>query len=176
MGHDVAAQARRRARARGDLAAANARGRNAFGHDAGAAGALAHLRDDGVAVRDRARACDHARTRMTSQRALVTWALATFHTTLFVLLAITVLYGQGRFGATLASLNTLLGLGLFVVLWTSTYLTTRRALAKADLLTGDFDRVEFVRRALRYGAVNGVVFLAVLAAALIVGSMAATPA
>jgi hypothetical protein len=113
---------------------------------------------------------------MTSQRALVTWALATFHTTLFVLLAITVLYGQGRFGATLASLNTLLGLGLFVVLWTSTYLTTRRALVKADLLTGDFDRVEFVRRALRYGAVNGVVFLAVLAAALIVGSMAATPA
>jgi hypothetical protein len=112
---------------------------------------------------------------MSDARALVLWALATFHTTLFVLALVVLLYSRGSFGATLASLNTLVGLGLFLALWITTYFTTRRALDDQDLLAETFDRPLFGRRVVRYGAVNALAFLLVLAVVLIVGSMAATP-
>ena len=110
-----------------------------------------------------------------SEQRLVIWALATFHATLFVVAAVLFLYTRGGLGALLASLNTLVGLALFVALWVTTLFTTRRALAGMDLL-GDVDEGRLARRAFRWGAVNGMAFLVVLGVVLIVGSIAATPA
>lgn len=108
------------------------------------------------------------------ERQLVTWALATFHGTLFVVVSVLFAYARGGFGGLLANLNTLVGLGLFVALWVTTFFTTGRALEGVDLL-GDLEERAFMRRAFRWGAVNGMAFIVVLGAVLIVGSIAATP-
>jgi hypothetical protein len=108
-------------------------------------------------------------------RRLVIWALATFHAAAFVIAALLLLYPRGRFGDTLASLNTLLGFGLYIALWVTTVVTTRGALRGLDPLTASMGR-EFPRRAIRWGAANGVAFLVMLAVPLIVGSIAAAPA
>ena len=112
---------------------------------------------------------------MNDGRALATWALATFHATFFILVFVLLLYSRGGFGATLASLNTLVGLGLFIALWATTLFTTRGALRGVDPLGGNVDGRRLARQAIRWGAANGVAFLAVLGVALIVGSIAAAP-
>ena len=93
---------------------------------------------------------------------LVTWSLATFHATAFVLAIVLFAYSRDALGAGLSGLNTFVGLGLFVALWGTTYVTTSRALKGLDLLTSARDRSGYPRRALRWGAVNGMAFLAVL--------------
>ena len=108
-------------------------------------------------------------------RRLTIWALATFHAAVFVLGAVLLVYPRGHFGATLAGLNTAVGLGLFLALWATTYVTTRRALAGIDLFAAEVDGVRFGNRALRLGAANGIAFVAVLGAVLIASSMIATP-
>src|SRR5207302_11331737 len=65
---------------------------------------------------------------------LVTWSLATFHATTFVLAIVLFAYSGGGLGGALSGLNTFVGLGLFVALWATTYFTTSKALAGLDLI------------------------------------------
>jgi hypothetical protein len=93
---------------------------------------------------------------------LVTWSLATFHATTFVLAIVLFAYSRGGLGAALGGLNTFVGLGLFVALWVTTYFTTARALRGLDLVRSARDREAYARRTVRWGARNGMAFLAVL--------------
>jgi hypothetical protein len=97
---------------------------------------------------------------MGSPTKLLTWALATFHATVFVLVLLA--YSRDALGPGLGELNTFVGLGLFVALWATTYLTTAGALRGLDLIGSAGDRESYARRALRWGAVNGMSFLAIL--------------
>ena len=102
------------------------------------------------------------------------WSLATFHASAFVLLIVFLLYTRDALGPALAGLNTLLGLALFVALWATTYLTTCRALEGLDLQNED-DRKLFALRAFRWGAANGLAFLAVLGLVLVASAVFVTP-
>ncbi|HTD64355.1 MAG TPA: hypothetical protein VK732_06430 [Verrucomicrobiae bacterium] len=93
---------------------------------------------------------------------LVTWSLATFHASIFVLAIVLFAYSRGGLGGALSGLNTFVGLGLFVALWATTYLTTARALAGLDLIASARDRDGYLRRTLRWGSRNGMAFLGVL--------------
>jgi hypothetical protein len=105
---------------------------------------------------------------------LVTWSLATFHATLFVLVIVLFAYRGGGLGGALGGLNTFAGLGLFVALWATTYLTTSRALKGLDLIGSARDRRAYPRRAFRWGAANGMSFLAVLGVVALVVAVANT--
>ena len=105
---------------------------------------------------------------------LVTWSLATFHATVFVLAIVLFAYSRGALGAGLSGLNTFVGLGLFVALWATTYLTTSRALADLDLIGSARDRRGYPRRALRWGAANGMSFLAILGIVAVLTAIANT--
>jgi hypothetical protein len=105
---------------------------------------------------------------------LLTWSLATFHTTVFVLAIVLLAYSGGGLGGALGGLNTFAGLGLFVALWTTTYLTTARALAGLDFIGSARDRRGYGRRAFRWGAANGMSFLAVLGIVALVVAVANT--
>src|SRR2546425_5592402 len=94
---------------------------------------------------------------------LVTWSLATFHATAFVLAIVLFAYSRDALGAGLSGLNSFVGLGLFVALWGTTYVTTSRALKGLDLLTSARDRGGDPRPALRRGAVDGMASWASLA-------------
>src|SRR6266850_7565762 len=111
---------------------------------------------------------------MGSATKLVTWALATFHATVFVLIIVVGAYSGGGLGAALGGLNTFVGLGLFVALWATTYLTTSRALKGLNLIASAGDRGSYPRRALRWGAANGMLFLAILGVIAIVTAIANT--
>jgi hypothetical protein len=105
---------------------------------------------------------------------LLTWALATFHTTVFVLVIVLFAYSGGGLGGALGGLNTFAGLGLFVALWATTYVTTARALRDLDLIGSARDRGGYGRRAFRWGAANGVSFLAILGIVAIAAAVANT--
>lgn len=105
---------------------------------------------------------------------IVAWSLATFHASAFVLAIVSFLYSRDALGPALGGLNTLLGLALFVALWATTYLTTSHALEGLDLGRDD-QRGRFARRAFRWGAVNGMAFLAVVGLVLIASAVFATP-
>ena len=105
---------------------------------------------------------------------LVTWSLATFHATAFVLVIVLFGYSGGGLGAALSGLNTFVGLGLFVALWATTYLTTSRAVKGLDLVRSSRDRSRYPRRALRWGAANGMSFLAILGVVAIVAAISNT--
>jgi hypothetical protein len=62
--------------------------------------------------------------------ASVTVALATFHTSLLVLVVLGLVYFDGGLGDALDDLNTVVGLGLFVDLWLITWMTTAEALRR----------------------------------------------
>src|SRR2546428_12394936 len=106
---------------------------------------------------------------------LVTWSLATFHATAFVLAIVLFAYSRGALGAGLSGLNTFVGLGLFLALWATTYLTTSQALKGLDLLASARDRVGYPWRALRWGAANGMSFLAILGVVAVVTAVSDTP-
>jgi hypothetical protein len=105
---------------------------------------------------------------------LLTWSLTTFHTTVFVLAIVLLAYSGGGLGQALSGLNTFAGLGLFVALWATTYLTTARALAGLDFIGSARDRSGYGRRAFRWGAANGMSFLAVLGVVALVVAIANT--
>jgi hypothetical protein len=105
---------------------------------------------------------------------LVTWSLATFHATVFVLAIVLFGYSGGGLGGALGGLNTFVGLGLFVALWATTYLTTSRALRGLDLIGSGHDRGRYPRRALRWGAANGMSFLAILGIVAVLTAIANT--
>ncbi len=100
---------------------------------------------------------------------LVVWALATFHASLFMLVALLFLHWQDVLRNILPTLNTAVGLGLFVLLWAITWWTTRRAVAVME------DDSDIVRRAARWGGVNGVLFLAIAIALGAVGLAVTEP-
>jgi len=102
---------------------------------------------------------------------LVTWSLATFHATAFVLAIVLFVYSRDALGAGLSGLNTFVGLGLFVALWGTTYVTTSRALKGLDLLTSERDRTVYAGRAPRCGAANGMAFLGILGAVAVVAAV-----
>ena len=102
---------------------------------------------------------------------LVTWSLATFHATAFVLAIVLFAYSRDALGAGLSGLNSFVGLGLFVALWGTTYVTTSRALKGLDLLTSERDRTVYAGRALRCGAANGMAFLGILGAVAVVAAV-----
>jgi hypothetical protein len=105
---------------------------------------------------------------------LLTWSLATFHTTVFVLVIVLFAYAGGGLGGALGGLNTFAGLGLFVALWATTYVTTARALRGLDLIGSARDRGGYGRRAFRWGAANGMSFLAILGIVAIVVAISNT--
>ena len=107
---------------------------------------------------------------------LLEWVLGTFHTSVFGIVLLLLLYPRGSFGATLEGLSTLSGLAIFVALWASTLFTTRRALAGLNWLDDDPAQMAvFFRRALRWGGVNGMLFLAALGAILLLSALVTTP-
>ena len=110
---------------------------------------------------------------MGSGMKLVTWSLATFHATVFVLVIVLFAYSGGGLGGALSGLNTFVGLGLFGVLWATTYFATAQALRGIDLNAPD-DRRGYVWRAFRWGAANGMSFLAVLGIVAIVTAIGST--
>jgi hypothetical protein len=105
---------------------------------------------------------------------LLTWSLATFHTTVFVLIIVLFAYSGGGLGGALGGLNTFAGLGLFMALWATTYVTTARALRGLDLIGSARDRGGYGRRAFRWGAANGMSFLAILGIVAIGAAVANT--
>jgi len=105
---------------------------------------------------------------------LVTWSLATFHATVFVLAIVLFAYSRDALGGGLSGLNTFVGLGLFVALWATTYVTTSRALRGLDLIGSARDRRGYPRRALRWGAANGMSFLAILGIVAVLTAIANT--
>ena len=116
-----------------------------------------------------------ARARVVAPKGgLVEWSLATFHASAFVLAIVFFLYSRDALGPALGGLNTLVGLGLFLALWATTYLTTCRALEGLDLLR-EGDQVLFARRAFRWGAANGMAFLGVLGVVLIASAVFVSP-
>jgi hypothetical protein len=105
---------------------------------------------------------------------LVTWSLATFHATAFVLAIVLFAYSRDALGTGLSGLNTFVGLALFVALWATTYLTTSKAVKGLDLIGSARDRSRYPRRALRWGAANGMAFLAILGVVAIVTAISKT--
>lgn len=105
---------------------------------------------------------------------LVTWSLATFHATVFVLAIVLFAYSRGAVGPALSGLNTFAGLGLFVALWATTYFTTAKALQGVDLIGPARDSTSYGRRAFRWGAANGMLFVAVLGVVALVAAVANT--
>lgn len=107
---------------------------------------------------------------------LLWWVLGSFHTSVFGLALLLLLYPRGGFGATLGSLSTLSGLAIFVALWATTLFTTRRALAGLNWLADDPAQMAvFYRRALRWGGVNGLLFLVALGAILLLSALVTAP-
>jgi hypothetical protein len=108
------------------------------------------------------------------QTNLIGWALGTMHTGLFVLAIVLPLYRAGGLDDLLSGLNTVLGLGLYGLLWMVTWWTTSRAIAGVEWnrLTAE-DTGELLLRGLRWGGTTGVLvllLLAVLALAIAVAS------
>lgn len=86
------------------------------------------------------------------------------------------LYPRGGFGATLGNLSTLSGLAIFLALWATTLFTTRRALAGLNWLDDDPAQMAvFFRRALRWGGMNGMLFLAALGTILLLSALTTAP-
>src|SRR2546428_13480213 len=106
---------------------------------------------------------------------LVTWSLATFHATVFVLVIVLFAYSRDALGAGLSGLNTFAGLGLFVALWATTYATTSRALKGLDLIASARDRSGYAGRAFRWGAVNGMSFFVILGMVPVPAAVPTTP-
>jgi hypothetical protein len=108
----------------------------------------------------------------TRSYSLLTWGLATFHTTFFVTGLATLLYVGGNLGSLLGSLNTLIGIALFNVLWFTTWWSTRQALRGLQWPTlENLSKREMIYRAVFWGGVNGVLFLLVILGVVVIGSI-----
>lgn len=110
---------------------------------------------------------DMARER-TREVSLTTFAFGTFHTAIFLISAVLVLHLTGSLAGLLGSLNTLTGLALFAALWVTTTWSTSRAFRAYPLTDLSMPTAvgEPIVRALRAGALNGILFLAAAAVIL----------
>ena len=94
---------------------------------------------------------------------LIVWAFATFHASAFVLVIVFLVYRGGGLGQALQGLNTGVGLALFLALWATTYIATRHALGGLGLeRPSRVDELALTAHAIRWGALNGVMFLLLL--------------
>jgi hypothetical protein len=99
-------------------------------------------------------------------RGLLEWAFAAFHTGVFVLALVFFLHLRGSLGAVLASLNTLVGIALFVALWAVIGWSTRRGLKRLTRSTGGAGTFsvtgvklgDALVQALVWGGVTGLLF------------------
>jgi hypothetical protein len=104
----------------------------------------------------------------TEDRGLLEWALAAFHTGVFVLALVFFLHLRGALGAVLASLNTVAGIALFGVLWAVTGWSTHRGLKRLMRSTGGTGTFsvtgiglgDALVQALWWGGVTGLLFFA----------------
>jgi hypothetical protein len=92
---------------------------------------------------------------------LIEWSFGAFHTAFFVLIAFTLLFASDSADDVLGTLNTGVGVGVFVLLWGTTWWTTRRAVRslKQD---GQFylpPFLDLLGASVKWGAVNGILFL-----------------
>ncbi len=98
----------------------------------------------------------------TSSTHLLEWSLSAFHTSLFFWLFVVILYLTGNLGNLLASLNTLIGVVVFIFLWATTWLCTsqvvRRTVHAADWGAGKIPLGKALGLALLGGGFNGLVF------------------
>lgn len=101
------------------------------------------------------------------------WILGTFHTAAVGVALLFLAYPGGGLGVTLASLSTVTGLAIFLALWTITVFATSRAIRGLDLAAGA--AAGYHRRALRWGALNGAVFLWSFAALLALQQLVTAP-
>lgn len=101
------------------------------------------------------------------------WILGTFHSAAVGLALLFLAYPGGGLGTTLASLSTITGLALFIALWSITVFATSRAIRGLDLAGGAI--AGYHRRALRWGALNGVLFLWSFAALLALQQLVTAP-
>ncbi|EMA11432.1 hypothetical protein SAMN05443574_103133 [Haloarcula vallismortis] len=88
---------------------------------------------------------------------LVTWTLATFDTTLFVLLGVLAAHTSGELAGLLAGLNTLVGVAAFCYLWALFVLAVRWVNSRVAL--GDTPFRTLVLHGVAAGCATGVVFL-----------------
>ena len=88
---------------------------------------------------------------------LVTWTVATANTTLFVLAILLLAYASGGLSDVLPTLNTAVGVGVFLYLWTLVYATTRWLFERIDPTANSARRL--VVWAAAAGAVDGIAFL-----------------
>jgi hypothetical protein len=88
---------------------------------------------------------------------LITWTVATTNTILFVLAILLPAYASGGLSDVLPTLNTAVGVGIFLYLWALVYATTRWLFERIDP-TADSAR-RLVLWAAAAGAVDGVAFL-----------------
>ena len=92
--------------------------------------------------------------------ASITVALATFHSSMLVLVILGLLYLFGNLGKELDGLNTFAGLGLFAYLWVITWFTTAEALRRLgwpELVR----RHDIVAQSMLWGGVTGVATIVV---------------
>lgn len=103
---------------------------------------------------------------------MIGWILGSFHTAVLGVALLVLVYRGGGLGQALGGLSTLTGLALFIALWTTTVFTTGRAFRGLDPLGAGAPTGVLYRRALRWGAANGVLFFASLLAILVANTLA----
>lgn len=101
---------------------------------------------------------------------LLIWCLAAFHAAGLVLLLVMLLYLSEDLGETLDGLNTAVGLALYIVLWATNWWATGKAIDGLDLTNPDQPVTggALLGRGLLWGGVNGVLFLLVVFAPILV--------
>src|SRR5439155_6183702 len=106
---------------------------------------------------------------------LLLWSLATFHTAFFFAAFVAALYLNGSIADLLASLNTLVGTAVYLVLWATTWWTTRQAwrALKWERLDDPLDVTALLGMGTLYGGINGMLFLSVIALVAIPVGLAA---
>ncbi|WP_162224216.1 hypothetical protein [Halorussus salinus] len=104
---------------------------------------------------------------------LVVWALASFHTAALTALLVGALYLSGALGDLLGGLDTLVGLGLYLGLWATTWWTTRRAFAAIGAAgrDGPVSRSVLVGTGGKWAGVDGVLFLWLLVGVVVASSV-----
>lgn len=102
---------------------------------------------------------------VTRRMRLLAWAMATFHTVFFFLLFVILVYLSGNLGQLLSSLNTLVGVAIFVLLWLTTAFCTGHVVQSVEpaALEHPFASFNVIKRVMVksafWGGVNGFIFL-----------------
>ena len=92
---------------------------------------------------------------------LVVWSLATFHTGLFMLVLVLLLHWGGALGGLLSTLNTLVGMAVYGLLWATNWWCTRRAMRTIGWwgIQRPIDTDRLLSQGMMWGGVNGMLFL-----------------